>query len=93
MKSVSASNSRLAVATIVGQRGRTPTREFLRLQSHFLFAHHFFRVRRPNEKGHVERLIGLADRHTLIERGRVAWQGSSAELDADHGLWHRYLGV
>ena len=42
---------------------------------------------------YVERLIGLADRHTLIERGRVAWQGTSAELDADHGLWHRYLGL
>jgi len=42
---------------------------------------------------YVERLIGLADRHTIIERGRVAWQGTSAELDADHGLWHRYLGV
>jgi branched-chain amino acid transport system ATP-binding protein len=28
-----------------------------------------------------------------IERGKVAWQGSSAELDADRGLWHRYLGV
>ena len=42
---------------------------------------------------YVERLIRLADRHTIIERGRVAWQGTSAELDADHGLWHRYLGV
>jgi branched-chain amino acid transport system ATP-binding protein len=42
---------------------------------------------------YVERLVRLADRHTIIERGRVAWQGSSAELDADRGLWHRYLGV
>jgi branched-chain amino acid transport system ATP-binding protein len=42
---------------------------------------------------YVERLVRLADRHTIIERGRVAWQGSSAALDADHGLWHRYLGV
>ena len=42
---------------------------------------------------YVERLVRLADRHTIIERGRVAWQGTSAELDADHGLWHRYLGV
>ena len=42
---------------------------------------------------YVERLILVADRHTIIERGRVAWQGSSAELDADHDLWHRYLGV
>ena len=42
---------------------------------------------------YVERLIALADRHTILERGRVAWQGTSAELDADHGLWHRYLGL
>ena len=42
---------------------------------------------------YIERLVKLADRHTIIERGRVAWQGSSAELDADRSLWHRYLGV
>jgi branched-chain amino acid transport system ATP-binding protein len=42
---------------------------------------------------YIARLITLADRHTIIERGRVAWQGSSAELAADSGLWHRYLGV
>jgi branched-chain amino acid transport system ATP-binding protein len=42
---------------------------------------------------YIERLVRLADRHTIIERGRVAWQGTSAELDADRGLWHRYLGV
>jgi len=41
----------------------------------------------------VERLIALADHHTIIERGRVAWQGSSAELDSDRALWYRYLGV
>jgi branched-chain amino acid transport system ATP-binding protein len=42
---------------------------------------------------HVERLIALADRHTLIERGRVVWAGDSAQLAADRGLWHRHLGV
>ncbi|MFO1345746.1 MAG: ABC transporter ATP-binding protein [Rhodocyclaceae bacterium] len=42
---------------------------------------------------YVERLIRLADRHTIIERGRVVWRGTSSELDADHGTWHRYLGV
>jgi branched-chain amino acid transport system ATP-binding protein len=42
---------------------------------------------------YVERLIALADHHTIIERGRVAWRGTSAELAADRGLWHRYLGV
>jgi branched-chain amino acid transport system ATP-binding protein len=42
---------------------------------------------------YVERLIRIADRHTLIERGRVAWQGDSAALQADPALWQRYLGV
>jgi branched-chain amino acid transport system ATP-binding protein len=42
---------------------------------------------------YVERLVKLADRHTIIERGRVAWRGTSAELDADRALWHRYLGI
>ena len=42
---------------------------------------------------YVERLVRLADRHTIIERGRVAWRGTSAELDADRSLWHRYLGI
>jgi branched-chain amino acid transport system ATP-binding protein len=42
---------------------------------------------------YVERLLPLADRHTIIERGRVAWQGTSAELGANRELWHRYLGV
>ena len=42
---------------------------------------------------YVQRLIALADHHTIIERGRVAWRGSSAQLSADRNLWHRYLGV
>jgi branched-chain amino acid transport system ATP-binding protein len=42
---------------------------------------------------YVERLIALADHHSIVEKGRIVWQGSSAELDADHGIWHRYLGV
>jgi branched-chain amino acid transport system ATP-binding protein len=42
---------------------------------------------------YVQRLVKLADRHTLIERGQVVWQGGSAELAADPSLWHRYIGV
>jgi branched-chain amino acid transport system ATP-binding protein len=42
---------------------------------------------------YVERLVRLADRHVIVERGRVAWRGTSAQLDADRALWHRYLGV
>ena len=42
---------------------------------------------------YVERLIPIADRHYIVEGGVVAWSGTSAQLDADHTLWHRYLGV
>ena len=42
---------------------------------------------------YVSRLVRIADRHIILEKGRVAWQGSSEALAADQGLWHRYLGV
>lgn len=42
---------------------------------------------------YVQRLVTLADHHTIIERGRVVWQGSSEQLGADPSLWHRYIGV
>jgi branched-chain amino acid transport system ATP-binding protein len=42
---------------------------------------------------YVQKLIQLADQHTIIERGQVVWQGASAALEADHSLWHRYIGV
>ena len=42
---------------------------------------------------HVQRLVQLADHHTLIERGRVVWQGGSSDLAASPALWQRYIGV
>ncbi len=42
---------------------------------------------------YVNRLIGLADRHVILSRGRVAWSGSSAALDADRTLWSTYLSL
>jgi branched-chain amino acid transport system ATP-binding protein len=42
---------------------------------------------------YIERLLRLADRHIVLERGSIAWTGSSAELDADRSVWSRYLGV
>jgi branched-chain amino acid transport system ATP-binding protein len=42
---------------------------------------------------YVQRLVQLADQHTIIERGRVVWAGSSAQLGADPSLWQRYIGV
>jgi branched-chain amino acid transport system ATP-binding protein len=41
----------------------------------------------------VETLIRVADRHFLIERGRVVWSGASAALAAAPDVQHRYLGV
>ncbi|MES2534958.1 MAG: ABC transporter ATP-binding protein [Pseudomonadota bacterium] len=42
---------------------------------------------------YVDRLLSLADRHTVIERGRVVWSGSSGQLRASPDIWHRYVGV
>ncbi len=41
----------------------------------------------------VGNLIALADRHYIVEKGRVVWSGSSAALAGDEALQHRYLGV
>jgi branched-chain amino acid transport system ATP-binding protein len=41
----------------------------------------------------VGALTRVADRHFLIERGRVVWSGSSPELAAAPDVQHRYLGV
>jgi len=41
----------------------------------------------------VEALTQIADRHYLIERGRVVWTGSSQELAAAPEVQHRYLGI
>lgn len=42
---------------------------------------------------YVDRLVALCARHTILERGRVAWAGAAAELAADRSLWERHLGV
>ena len=41
----------------------------------------------------VEALLRLADRHYLIERGRVVWSGTSPALAAAPDIQHRYLGI
>jgi branched-chain amino acid transport system ATP-binding protein len=38
-------------------------------------------------------LTRIAERHVIIERGRVVWQGNSEALRADDGARRRYLGV
>jgi branched-chain amino acid transport system ATP-binding protein len=41
----------------------------------------------------VDALTRIADRHTIIERGRVVWTGNSAELTRSTDVQHRYLGI
>jgi branched-chain amino acid transport system ATP-binding protein len=41
----------------------------------------------------VGALLRVADRHFLIERGRVVWKGTSPELATAPDVQHRYLGV
>ena len=41
----------------------------------------------------VRDLARIADRHLIIEKGRIVWTGTSAALLADPGLAERYLGV
>ena len=42
---------------------------------------------------YVQKLVQLADHHTIIERGRVVWQGGSQALEADRAVWQRYMGI
>ena len=63
---ISYDNSAIAVIEVLKGRERKLTKEFLRLQSHYLFQEHFCLVRRANEKGHVERLFGFARRNFLV---------------------------
>ncbi|MBV9261324.1 MAG: ABC transporter ATP-binding protein [Pseudolabrys sp.] len=41
----------------------------------------------------VAALTKVADRHFIIERGRVVWSGDSPTLAANPDVQHRYLGV
>jgi len=41
----------------------------------------------------VKALTHIADRHYIIERGRVVWVGNSQELAQASAVQHRYLGI
>jgi len=41
----------------------------------------------------VAALTRVADRHYVLEKGKVVWSGDSAQLAAQPELQHRYLGV
>ena len=42
---------------------------------------------------YVQRLIAIADRAVVMEKGRVVWSGTAAELGQDNSVSARYLGV
>ncbi len=81
-KRISYDNSKIPVARIVGKRQRELTDAFLKLKSHFLFESHFCLVRRPNEKGQVECLVGFTRRNFLVPIPRVDdFETLNAELE------------
>ncbi len=41
----------------------------------------------------LDALLKIADRHHIMEKGRVVWSGNSSELEKDSDLKARYLGV
>jgi branched-chain amino acid transport system ATP-binding protein len=41
----------------------------------------------------LDALLNIADRHYIMEKGRVVWRGSGSELAKDTTLTSRYLGV
>ena len=41
----------------------------------------------------IDALTRIADRHHIVEKGRVVWTGDSDALRADPALQERYLGV
>lgn len=41
----------------------------------------------------VDALTRIGDRHFIVERGRVVWNGDSGELRDNEDIQHRYLGV
>ena len=41
----------------------------------------------------IDVLTQIADRHYVIERGRIVWSGTSRELAAAPQVQHRYLGI
>jgi len=63
---ISYDNDTVLVAAITGTRARRPTEGFLQLQSHYRFEAHFCAVRRANEKGVVEAMVGFARRKFLV---------------------------
>ena len=75
-------NTKLAVARILGDGTRLRTQVFSELQSHYLFADHFGRPGKGNDKGKVEGLVGYARRNFFVPIPRCAsWDVLNADLE------------
>jgi branched-chain amino acid transport system ATP-binding protein len=42
---------------------------------------------------HIDSLLEIADRHYVLEKGRVVWSGNSVELDLDQRVRADYLSI
>lgn len=42
---------------------------------------------------HPEAMARIADRHYVMSKGQIVWEGRSDDLLADEGMQHQYLGV
>lgn len=42
---------------------------------------------------HPEAMARIADRHYVMEKGKIVWAGTSQELTGNEEIQHRYLGV
>lgn len=41
----------------------------------------------------LSEMASLVDRHNIVDKGRIVWSGTPAEMAAEPDLAHRYLGI
>ncbi|MGK0170402.1 MAG: branched-chain amino acid transport system ATP-binding protein, partial [Gammaproteobacteria bacterium] len=41
----------------------------------------------------IRDLMRIADRHFVMEKGRIVWTGTNTELTGDKSVLSRYLGI
>ncbi len=70
-------NSRVLTSQIICSRGSELTKGFLQLKSHYLFDHHFCRVRRANEKGVVEGVVKYVRLNFFVPVPQVTRSGGT----------------
>jgi branched-chain amino acid transport system ATP-binding protein len=42
---------------------------------------------------YVQKIVEIADHVVIMEKGQIAWRGTSRVLGENRDLWHRYLGA